>query len=137
VVSTVKKEEEKEKIDLKGSGSDNFKKIKEDYEIKEKLLLLSDEEKKYKNQLKELSKIAKGKTDPDNLCPLTEELMFDPVTSEDGHTYERLALETWFSISENSPLTNMKLSTKVMFPNQAMKKLTKMILDTNKSQLSK
>ena len=31
------------------------------------------------------------------LCPLTHELLIDPVMTEDGHTYERAVLERWLS----------------------------------------
>jgi hypothetical protein len=29
------------------------------------------------------------------LCPITQELPIDPVTAEDGHVYERSAIEEW------------------------------------------
>jgi len=87
--------------------------------------------------LKVLSRLSKGKTATENLCPLTGELIFDPVIAEDGHTYERLAIECWFVGHEVSPLEGTKLSTKTLFPNQVMKKLTKQIYEANKSQISK
>ena len=31
------------------------------------------------------------------LCPITNELPIDPVMAEDGHCYERSAIEKWFS----------------------------------------
>jgi len=40
--TVVVKPKEELKIDLKGEGSENFKKIKNEYEMKEKLLLLSE-----------------------------------------------------------------------------------------------
>lgn len=30
------------------------------------------------------------------LCPITFELMIDPVIASDGHTYERSAIEKWY-----------------------------------------
>lgn len=32
------------------------------------------------------------------VCPITQEVLQDPVVAEDGHTYERSALMTWFSM---------------------------------------
>jgi len=38
------------------------------------------------------------------ICPITHELMVDPVTAEDGQTYERAAIENWLERNERSPL---------------------------------
>jgi hypothetical protein len=46
-------------------------------------------------------------------CPISLELMQDPVIALDGHTYEREAIEKWFECSNSSPLTNEKLDSKV------------------------
>jgi hypothetical protein len=32
------------------------------------------------------------------ICPITQELMRDPVVAEDGYTYEREAILRWFSV---------------------------------------
>lgn len=34
--------------------------------------------------------------DPMYLCPITTEVMDDPVIAADGYTYERSAIEEWF-----------------------------------------
>lgn len=35
-------------------------------------------------------------TEPDAFCcPITKELMTDPVMTKDGHSYERHAIEQW------------------------------------------
>eukprot|EP00929_Paragymnodinium_shiwhaense_P100432 TRINITY_DN62750_c0_g2_i1.p1 TRINITY_DN62750_c0_g2~~TRINITY_DN62750_c0_g2_i1.p1 ORF type:complete len:663 (-),score=133.68 TRINITY_DN62750_c0_g2_i1:176-2164(-) len=45
-------------------------------------------------------------------CPLTHELMHDPVMTCDGHVYERWAIEQWFRQGRRaSPLTNLELET--------------------------
>jgi hypothetical protein len=36
------------------------------------------------------------------LCPITLELMRDPVLAKDGHTYERKAIEDWFEQSSGT-----------------------------------
>ena len=37
-------------------------------------------------------------------CPITQDIMKDPVTGSDGHTYERSAIETWLAHRGTSPL---------------------------------
>jgi hypothetical protein len=57
------------------------------------------------------------------LCPITREVMEDPVIASDGHTYEREAIEMWFRNNRNprSPKTNQILSSTQLFPNYALK----------------
>ncbi|KAL9189553.1 hypothetical protein ACHAXT_009228 [Thalassiosira profunda] len=44
------------------------------------------------------------------VCPITQELLRDPVVAEDGHTYERHSLATWFGMGRTrSPVTNALL----------------------------
>jgi hypothetical protein len=50
------------------------------------------------------------------LCPITTELMDDPVVAMDGHTYERKAIATWFQMHNTSPLTRAVIPT-TLVPN--------------------
>jgi hypothetical protein len=44
------------------------------------------------------------------ICPITQELLHDPVIASDGHTYERKSLVTWLSMGNaRSPVTNSLL----------------------------
>eukprot|EP01050_Picozoa_sp_SAG11_P018580 SAG11_NODE_2832_length_2926_cov_4.607496_2_plen_470_part_00 len=54
------------------------------------------------------------------LCPITKELMVNPVVASDSHTYERGAIERWLMSRETSPMTNEPMG-KMMLPNQAIK----------------
>uniref|UniRef100_A0A061RA49 Achain crystal structure of engineered northeast structural genomics consortium target n=1 Tax=Tetraselmis sp. GSL018 TaxID=582737 RepID=A0A061RA49_9CHLO len=54
------------------------------------------------------------------LCPITQDVMVDPVTAEDGHSYERIAIERWFQRCHTSPLTNLPIKTKLV-PNAFLK----------------
>ena len=54
------------------------------------------------------------------VCPITLELMVDPVVAADGRTYERAAIEEWLSEHDTSPLTNLALPTKQLRPNLAL-----------------
>ena len=38
-------------------------------------------------------------------CPITGEILFEPVVASDGHIYEKQALETWLSNNNKSPMT--------------------------------
>lgn len=47
---------------------------------------------------------------PDSFyCPLTFQIMVDPVIDPDGHSYERSAIEEWLSRSPFSPMTRKSL----------------------------
>ena len=56
-------------------------------------------------------------------CPISFELMTDPVIAEDGHSYERSAIEDWFGRgSLTSPKTGEPIGTN-LFPNHNLRKL--------------
>ena len=42
-------------------------------------------------------------------CPITYELMTDPVVCADGHTYERAAIDRWLTKKSRSPMENSEL----------------------------
>ncbi|GMH39139.1 hypothetical protein BSKO_07037 [Bryopsis sp. KO-2023] len=52
------------------------------------------------------------------LCPITHELLEDPVVAADGHTYERSAITAWFRNKNTSPMTNQKLTNLKICPNR-------------------
>jgi len=41
----------------------------------------------------------------DYVCPITAEIMTDPVSTLDGFTYERKAITEWLRTKDTSPLT--------------------------------
>eukprot|EP00928_Gymnodinium_smaydae_P065086 TRINITY_DN48283_c0_g1_i1.p1 TRINITY_DN48283_c0_g1~~TRINITY_DN48283_c0_g1_i1.p1 ORF type:complete len:269 (+),score=68.52 TRINITY_DN48283_c0_g1_i1:42-809(+) len=45
-------------------------------------------------------------------CPITGELLMDPVATADGHVYERAAIERWLTQHETSPSTGSRLPNK-------------------------
>jgi hypothetical protein len=55
------------------------------------------------------------------LCPISYELMEDPVILEDGHTYERKAIEAWLRRKQTSPLSNQFLRSPTLTPNFALR----------------
>ncbi|XP_063068591.1 WD repeat, SAM and U-box domain-containing protein 1 isoform X2 [Engraulis encrasicolus] len=56
------------------------------------------------------------------LCPITQELMKDPVIAADGYSYEREAIESWIRTkNRSSPMTNLPLQTTLLTPNHTLK----------------
>ena len=43
------------------------------------------------------------------LCPITQEIMTEPVVAADGHTYEKKAIEAW--LYKNMTLIEIEEST--------------------------
>lgn len=54
-------------------------------------------------------------------CPITCEIMKDPVTTPCGNTYERVAIEEWLSTNCVEPLTKKFLTKDKLIPNRALK----------------
>lgn len=47
--------------------------------------------------------------------------MIDPVVCEDGHSYERGAVEAWLRNHDTSPMSNVRLGSKLVVPNHALR----------------
>ncbi|XP_017157916.1 WD repeat, SAM and U-box domain-containing protein 1-like isoform X2 [Poecilia reticulata] len=64
-----------------------------------------------------------GSEAPDEfLCPITRELMKDPVIAADGYSYERESIESWIrGKNKTSPMTNLPLQTTLLTPNRSLK----------------
>eukprot|EP00873_Tetraselmis_striata_P035808 jgi/Tetstr1/456072/TSEL_042842.t1 len=56
------------------------------------------------------------------ICPITQDIMADPVLAEDGYTYEREAIAAHFRRRAVSPMTNLPIGTTV-FPNRIVKSM--------------
>jgi hypothetical protein len=56
-------------------------------------------------------------------CPITHELMDDPVMASDGHTYERRAIERWLETKKTSPKSGLPLESVAVFPNHLVRRL--------------
>ncbi|CAI5992410.1 unnamed protein product [Closterium sp. NIES-64] len=56
-------------------------------------------------------------------CPITQEMMVNPVLAADGHTYEQEAIKSWLETSDMSPMTNQKLPSKDLVPNHAVRSM--------------
>ena len=54
-------------------------------------------------------------------CPITLEVMEDPVIDREGNTYERVAIEEWIRAHGTSPITRSRLSVSELTPNRILK----------------
>jgi hypothetical protein len=74
---------------------------------------------------KELEKLSADQRDNfarSLLCPITREIMVDPVmVIETGQTYDRQAIQTWFATSNLDPVTQVRVSNKAIRDNVAVR----------------
>ena len=61
-------------------------------------------------------------------CPITQEVMTDPVTTMDGYTFERSAISTWLETNADCPLSRQPLINKKLTINwNCRKSITSLI----------
>ena len=56
-------------------------------------------------------------------CPITLEIMKDPVICSDGITYEKKSIEEWLRRNSISPITRQPITVRNLFPNIALRSL--------------
>ena len=54
-------------------------------------------------------------------CPITQEVMTDPVVTVDGHSFERAAVEEWFRRRVSNPMTGLPLDSATLTPNHTLR----------------
>lgn len=56
-------------------------------------------------------------------CPITREVMIDPVETPSGHTFERTAIEKWLSDADepSCPITSTPLDISMLRPNKTLR----------------
>lgn len=67
-------------------------------------------------------------------CPITHEIMTEPVFLSDGHTYERTAIEQWLQNHNTSPMTGLQLTSKQLTPSHTLKSMIREFIDANKKK---
>ena len=63
------------------------------------------------------------------VCPITNELMTDPVFTMDGQTYERSAIEEWLKTNDTSPATGKRLPSKMLVDNVSARGMIRELLE--------
>jgi len=58
---------------------------------------------------------------PDFICPITTEVMIDPMMAADGHSYEGKQIERWLATKSTSPMTGEALEHSFLTPNHALR----------------
>jgi U-box domain/RNA-binding, Nab2-type zinc finger len=57
------------------------------------------------------------------MCPISAELMVDPVLSTLGYTYERAAIEVWLNQRGTEPYSRQRMTSEQLVPNRVAKDL--------------
>ncbi len=78
---------------------------------------------KYENLQEKYDKLKKTieKMSHEFLCPITGDFMKEPVITDAGHSYERIAIERWFTKNNTDPKTNQLLQSKKLIPNHNLR----------------
>ena len=54
------------------------------------------------------------------ICPITHDILVDPVIAKDGYTYSRKEIEKWINVKGTSPITRIPLNLNDLIPNRAL-----------------
>jgi Mg-chelatase subunit ChlD len=57
------------------------------------------------------------------ICPITQQIMTDPVTDRDGNTYDRSAIMQWLATNSTSPITRRSMTAAELVPNRIVRDL--------------
>jgi Mg-chelatase subunit ChlD len=60
---------------------------------------------------------------PNFICPISQQVMQDPVCDKEGNTYERKYIEEWIRLHGTSPITRSPLQLEDLVPNRALRTL--------------
>ena len=74
------------------------------------------------------------------ICPISHEIMNDPVLCSDGQTYDRSSIEEWIRSCNDdvkSPLTGKKLESINLVPNHALRSLIQSTSSSRQQSLQK
>ena len=70
-------------------------------------------------------------------CPISSEVMTDPVSTESGHTYDRKSIERWLRSNNRDPMTNEVLTSKQLRPNHSLRSMIQDYKQNNDSLSAK
>lgn len=90
----------------------------------EKADSITSAEEKEKKYYQKRDSLGKRLLDPlqSFYCPISLEVMEDPVETSSGKTFERSAIEKWFAEGKNNcPLTMLPLDTSILRPNKTLR----------------
>lgn len=70
------------------------------------------------------------------MCPITQDIMVEPVICRDAITYEKSAIETWLATHTTSPVTRQPLYAYDLIPNRALKSAIEEFIKNSQPQHS-
>jgi len=74
------------------------------------------------------------------ICPITKNIMYEPVIADDNITYEKKAIEQWIKINSISPITRQKISNNLKVDHikviKIIEYLNNFFLNNNREQLN-
>lgn len=68
-------------------------------------------------------------------CPITHDVMKNPVVDKEGNSYEESAIREWLTQNAVSPITRNPLYTYDLTPNRALKNIIDEFISTNESSI--
>ncbi|CAF1001849.1 unnamed protein product [Didymodactylos carnosus] len=84
---------------------------------------ISDNNAYYKNICKNIQCISSENLLRLIICPITGQLLQNPVTATDGFVYERENISKWLLTNNRSPTTNMEIKDKDLKPNTVIEQI--------------
>lgn len=84
-----------------------------------------------KSQYDACQKMKKIKIPENFLCPISYEIMLDPVVTSSGSTYDRKNIVKWLANKRTDPMTRDEIST-TLTPNKLLKKIILSFLEEKK-----
>ena len=81
------------------------------------------------------SQASEAREVPDDfICPITAEIMTDPVCTSDGFTYERAAITEWLRTKDTSPKTGATLESTTLYPNHLVRSMIRAFNEAGSAQ---
>ena len=74
---------------------------------------------------------------PVPICPITQDVMKEPVIDKEGNTYEKSAILEWLKTNNKSPITRNIISASELIPNRALIQSTSTTNNNSQDNISK
>jgi len=74
---------------------------------------------------------------PIPICPITQDVMREPVIDKEGNTYEKSAILEWLKTNNKSPITRNVISASELIPNRALIQSTSTNNNNSQDNISK
>ena len=71
----------------------------------------------------------------DYVCPISLQLMTDPVIDCNGHTFDRPSITEWYQNSMISPITHVSISNTNLTPNLILKRQILEFIEQHREEL--